>query len=84
MCIREQTEGSWFFYQHRPNMSPSCCQNNEGMGEFIMVKIHSEIHKCEVLHKPRKQHMGQDLPAVRDTKGEAWVPQAAPVHAEGL
>lgn len=54
------------------------------MGEFIMVKIHSEIHKCEVLHKPRKQHMGQDLPAVRDTKGEAWVPQAAPVHAEGL
>lgn len=36
----------------------SCCYSTEGMGEFIMVEIHLEMHKHEVLHKPRKQHIG--------------------------
>lgn len=53
------------------------------MEEFIIVKIHLEMHKHEVLHKPRKQHIGpmaHGLPAGRDT----WAPWAAPAHAEGL
>lgn len=68
-------------------MQISRCYNNEGMGEFIMVKIHFEMRKCEVLHKPRKQHTGttaHGLPAVRATKGDAWAPWAAPAQAEGL
>lgn len=57
------------------------------MRKFITVKIHLEMRKHEVVHKPRKQHIGlmaHGLPAVRDMEGEAWAAWAAPAHAEGL
>lgn len=73
MCIREKTEGACFFpiqklkTQYFPICKLiSCCCSTEGMGKFIMVNIHLEMHKHEVLHKPRKQRLAP-WPACSET-----------------